>query len=164
MTSMEAPPMTETGTGDQNEIAQILGIPPERLTRSVLIKIAEDPLYLHHIEMCRTDPAMLDLLLGSETQPAALEISNRELLSRVSSAMTRWAASGFGKVPEVVYRSRMTACQGCEHLTTPPKKGFYQLIGSTKQKSTCGLCGCDVRRKAWLPTESCPDGRWTTEE
>ncbi|MFC8447778.1 hypothetical protein [Kitasatospora sp. NPDC057223] len=149
---------------DSEEIARKLGIPAQLLTSSVLTQIVDDPLYLHHLELCRNDPAMLGLLLGPEAgRTAPPEIRTTELLSRAGVAIGRWAASGFGRVPEDAYRARMTACQGCEHLAVPPKSRLYRLTGSAQQKSVCGLCGCDVRRKAWLPTEHCPDGRWSAE-
>ncbi|WP_318212959.1 MULTISPECIES: hypothetical protein [unclassified Streptomyces] len=146
-------------------IARQLGIPPQRLTESVLTRITEDPFYLHHLEMCRTDPMMLDLLLGPETaEPAPSAIRTGELLSRASVAMARWAASGFGRVSDEVHEKRMDACRGCEHLSLPSTSKLYRLTGTAaREKSVCGLCGCDVRRKTKLPTESCPDGRWAAE-
>lgn len=149
---------------DPEEIARKLGIPPGSLTNSMLVKIAEDPLYLHHLELCRNDPKMLSLLLGAEADSGASPgIRTSELLSRASFAMARWAASGFRRVPDDTYRNRMTACHDCEHLSIPPKNKLYRLTGAAQHKSVCGLCGCDVRRKAWLPTEHCPAGRWDAE-
>jgi hypothetical protein len=144
----------------RQEIAGKLGIPADNLTIPVLAKISDDPLYLYHLAMCKDDPKMLSLLLGSETQGAAPEIHTTELLSRAGVAMTRWAASGFGRVPQDTYQDRIAACQSCKYLSFPPSKAIYRLAGSPQQKSVCGLCGCNVRRKAALPTEHCPDGRW----
>jgi hypothetical protein len=142
-------------------IAMKLGIPPQRLTESVLTRITEDPFYLHHLEVCRTDPMMLDLLLGPEADDGgSAAIRTGELLSRASIAMARWAASGFGRVSDDVYEQRMAACQGCEHLSLPSASKLYRLTGTAREKTVCGLCGCDVRRKSRLPTEKCPDGRW----
>lgn len=144
----------------RQELAQELGIPADKLTSPVLARISADPLYVHHLAMCKDDPKLLGLLLGSETQGRTQEVHTTELLSRASLAMARWAASGFATVPQNIYRARIATCQNCEHLSTPPNKKIYRLVGPPQEKNVCGLCGCNVRRKAALPTEHCPDGRW----
>ncbi|MGW2678956.1 hypothetical protein [Streptomyces sp. NPDC001436] len=142
-------------------IAEELDIPVERVTLPLLAKISDDPVFLHHLSMCKGDPQMLNLLLGAETytetQP---EFRTSELVSRASVAMARWAASGFGRVPEGTYHDRIATCWACEHLSMPPNSGIYRVARLSQEKSICGLCGCNVRRKAALPSEHCPDGRW----
>jgi hypothetical protein len=170
---MDTPDPTEV-PARREEIARQLGLAPDRVTDAVIEQIADDPLFLHHLELCRDSPEMLDLLLGTskdtpDGRPATAPPvapshrplpGNAELLGRASAALGRWAASGFGRVTHEEYRARLSTCEGCEHLAVPPRKGFYRLMGDTEEKSVCGLCGCDVRRKAWLATEECPDGRW----
>ncbi|MDT0443518.1 hypothetical protein [Streptomyces johnsoniae] len=164
-------PQTETPepahAADPKDIASTLGIPPERVTPRLLANVAEDPLFLHHLELCRDDPELLDVLLASadrSARPVVRDIGTPELLSRAGAAVARWAASGFRRVSEEVYQSRTAACRSCVHLSYPPRKGIYRLAGSAQEKSVCGQCGCDVRRKAWLPAERCPDGRWEAAE
>ncbi|WP_326686527.1 hypothetical protein OIE63_04845 [Streptomyces sp. NBC_01795] len=189
------------------EIAATLGIPERRVTDAVLAQIAHDPMFLHHLELCRDDPGMLGLLLGEtgtapadepgaadgpsaahrtdaahsadatrRTDPAHRTDAargpdsaparehrtpgNAELLGRAGTALGRWAAAGFSRTPQPLYQERLATCHGCEHLTAAPRTALYRLMGTGEGPSVCGLCGCDVRRKAALATESCPAGRW----
>jgi hypothetical protein len=48
------------------------------------------------------------------------------------------------KVSEMVYNTRLSICDGCEE----------------KQGLRCKLCGCFIKAKAWLTTETCPKGAW----
>ena len=50
------------------------------------------------------------------------------------------------------WKARLAVCVKCEH--------FQKATAATQP--TCGLCGCIVKHKAWLATESCPDNppRW----
>ncbi|MFE7072534.1 hypothetical protein ACFU96_20885 [Streptomyces sp. NPDC057620] len=158
----------------REEIALKLGLTVERVTHSVIEQIANDPLFLHHLELCKGQPEMLDLLLGQgnakEGGGASAGLSapsqqhpspgNAELLGRASVALGRWVASGFSRITDDEYRARLSACGQCEHLTEPPREGFYRLMGVANEKTVCGLCGCDTRRKARLATEHCPDHRW----
>ncbi|TLS45367.1 hypothetical protein FE633_14940 [Streptomyces montanus] len=158
----------------REEIALKLGLASERVTDSVIEQIADDPLFLHHLELCKDQPEMLDMLLGESNDrnggKAGIGLSaspqrppapgNAELLGRAGAALGRWIASGFGRVTDDEYRARLATCGECEHLTVPPRAGFYRLMGATDEKTVCGLCGCDTRRKAWLATEQCPDHRW----
>ena len=60
-------------------------------------------------------------------------------------SMARFAASGFKTVDQPLHDLRVSHCQPCEYL----------------QGSQCTLCRCFVGKKAWLPHEDCPVGRWT---
>jgi hypothetical protein len=87
------------------------------------------------------------------------------LIARAARALASWAASGFERVSVEEYADRLSICHSCEHLSAPPDLSLYKLIGS-QSKTVCGLCGCDVRRKASMASEVCPDesagrsGRW----
>jgi hypothetical protein len=148
-----------------------VGLPPDRVTDDLVVRISEDPLFLHHLDVCGEDPEMLDILLreaGSNATTTHPPPTNKELLKRATISLTRWAASRFSRVSLEEYQRRLSICRSCTHLSTPPTDSpLYRLIGSSPgSRSICGLCGCDVRRKAWLSTESCPDsqeneeGRW----
>ncbi|WP_067968000.1 hypothetical protein [Nocardiopsis trehalosi] len=145
-------------------IAHELGIPERDVTDALLRGIAEDPLFLHHLMVCKDDPEMLALLLGkNDAEFEADRVrSDRELLAGAGTAMARWAAGGFTRVDDENYKERLATCSSCEHLTEPPKRFVYSVLKATGKKTVCGLCGCDVRRKARLATEHCPDGRWRT--
>ncbi len=168
---------------DRRGIAEQLGIPVSAVTDTLLSEIAESPLFLHHLQMCKDDPQMLALLLGTgqngsngqngqngppagspaePAAPAAVAPGNGELAARAGVALARWARSGFTRVPDDAYQARLAACQGCPQLTAPGQGALHRLTGTGRRSGVCGLCGCDVARKARLATEDCPDGRWET--
>lgn len=166
------------GTGaDDHEasrkaIAKEFGLPSDHVTDTLITKIAEDPLFLQHLDVCRGDTGMLKILLreaNSTSRIAAVKPNTAELLAHAGVALARWAKSSFSRVGADEYNRRLSICGTCEHLTSPPTKNVvYRLVGTpTDTNSVCGLCGCDVRKKAWLATERCPDtafgkeGRWT---
>jgi hypothetical protein len=62
----------------------------------------------------------------------------------LATSMAKWAASGFQTAPQEVYDARLAACAGCKYHE-PPR---------------CTLCGCFTEKKAWLPHEDCPIGKW----
>jgi hypothetical protein len=62
-----------------------------------------------------------------------------------SASMVKFAASGFKTVDEPLHSLRVAQCQTCEH----------------RRDSQCSLCRCFIDKKAWLPHEDCPVGRWT---
>ncbi len=153
----------------RRRIADELGLSLDRVTDAFLTTLAEDPLFLCHLEICRADPEMLDMLLAegrSTPQVTAVQPTTVELLSRASAALARWAASGFSRVGPQQYQKRLSVCQSCEHLSSPPATTrLYRFVGvSSDEKTICKLCGCNVRKKAWLATEQCPDARWDKEE
>jgi hypothetical protein len=61
-----------------------------------------------------------------------------------AAAMARFAASGFKTVDEPLHQPRMSHCQSFEH----------------RRDTQCSLCRCFIAKKAWLPREDCPIGRW----
>jgi hypothetical protein len=79
-------------------------------------------------------------------------VVDRDLASRSSvgaaaafaASMARFAASGFKTVDAALHDIRTSQCQRCEH----------------RRGSQCALCRCFVDKKAWLPHEDCPIGRW----
>ena len=154
----------------RQEIASQLGLSPDQLTEAVTERILADPLFLHHLDACRDDPEMLGILLnepssGHSDQPN--KPTTGELLTRASTTLARWAAGRFSRVSAQEYQRRLTVCRSCPHLSVPPENMLYRCIGASRDvKSICGLCGCDVTKKAWLATEQCPDkqfgkeGRW----
>jgi RNase P subunit RPR2 len=151
---------------NQEQIAADLGLAPHQITDVLLNKVAEDELFLYHLKLCKHDPQLLEILMR-EVRPQNAppqEQRTSELLGRASSALTRWAVSGFKRVDQTEYQRRLATCQACEHLIAPPKNALYRLVSASQEaKTVCGLCGCDVRRKAWLATEHCPDDKWATE-
>jgi hypothetical protein len=157
----------------KEEIAERFGLSSDQVTDQLLVKLAEDPSFVYHLEVCKADPQMLRIVLGeaehrASESNAGLRPTSVEIMGKAGIALARWAASGFGRVDPEEYRRRLSICNACEHLSEPPDDLIYRLAPISKTRSICGLCGCDVRRKAWLITERCPDdvsgegGRWST--
>lgn len=155
----------------RRQVASELMMDVDEVTDLLLAKITDDDEFVYHLHLCKNDPELRALLLrevmASEPTEQASQ-SNIRLAATAASALARWAVAGFGQVDEAEHARRLAICAGCEHLSYPPAKALYKLVGSQHEKSVCGLCGCDVRRKAWLSTESCPDktmegGRWQTQ-
>ncbi|MER5886159.1 hypothetical protein ABT160_20245 [Streptomyces sp. NPDC001941] len=137
-----------------------LGIPEEFVTEGLLRSVAEDPLFLHHLQSCKDDPAMLELLLGPGRGPGERTFGNAELVARAGVALARWARSGFARATDAVRDERLSVCRGCPHLTAADPGAAHRFTGAGRGAGVCGLCGCDVDRKSRLATEECPDGRW----
>ncbi|MGI8982244.1 MAG: hypothetical protein ACR2FY_23685 [Pirellulaceae bacterium] len=66
------------------------------------------------------------------------------MAASAASAAVQYAASGFQTVPQEAFDSRLKACDGC----------------SQREGNRCLLCGCFLDKKAWLPFEDCPLGKW----
>jgi hypothetical protein len=158
----------------RRKVAEELGLPRADVTDAVLLRIAEDPSFAHHLELCKSDPDMRRIVLAEATSNSTSRTSQEQLsdaavVARASAAVARWALAGFGRVSQREYRRRLAICGTCEHLTDPPDSVLYALM-SRRARTICGLCGCDVRRKAWLKSEQCPDrdfgegGRWPSTE
>ncbi len=64
----------------------------------------------------------------------------------LAASLARFAASGFKTVDEPLHQLRMSHCSRCEY----------------RRDSQCALCRCFIAKKAWLPHEDCPIGRWTS--
>jgi len=63
-----------------------------------------------------------------------------------AASMVKFAASGFKTVDEPLHELRTGHCQPCEY----------------RKNTQCSLCRCFIAKKAWLPHEDCPIGRWPT--
>ena len=67
-----------------------------------------------------------------------------QMAMSASRALARFAASGFEAVAEPTHGARVQACESCRY----------------RSETRCVLCGCFYDKKAWLPLEDCPIGRW----
>jgi len=148
-------------TARRAEVAAQTGLPVAAVTDGLLTRIVDDPLFLHHLQTCRDDPGMLAILLRG-TESSSPRHSSADLLRHAGVALARWSASGFRRADDELFGKRLATCHGCEHLTSPHgNTALYRITGTNRvEPSVCGLCGCDVKRKARLATEQCPDGRW----
>ncbi len=83
----------------------------------------------------------------SDTIPANPSPADPNFLGMAVSAaksMAQFAASGFKRVSPEDHELRLEQCSQCS-----------QLDGSR-----CKLCRCFADKKAWLPHEDCPLGKW----
>lgn len=128
-----------------------LALPP-----GVLKRMREDPTLAYHLEVCGTDSEMLSIFLGRLVGEEGT--SNARLAASALRALGKWAVSGARTVTDIAYRRRVESCEKCPHSKPPSEVFLHRVAHLTGTSLVCSLCGCDVRRKARLPTEVCPDG------
>ena len=155
--------MDETATLDdvRGEFARQfrLVVPVETHVMNAAI---EDPLYAHHLFVCRNSPSMQRSMLASAPRHAvngeATNRSNGELVSKAVRALWRWRTHGFRIVEPETLNRRWSACEKCPHLIDPPKRAVLQLAALVSEDNrVCNMCGCVARNKARVPSETCPD-------
>lgn len=66
------------------------------------------------------------------------------MAASMTRSMAKFAASGFKTVDEATHQVRTEQCLGCAH----------------HNGSRCQVCGCFFDKKARLPHEDCPIGKW----
>ena len=78
-------------------------------------------------------------------------------------------------VSGAIREKRLEKCRGCAYLVMAEKVGFIEtirkgnwkkLLNSAKQgfQDICGACGCGVKMKTKLKTESCPKKFWLEDK
>lgn len=65
-----------------------------------------------------------------------------------AKAVADWVSAGAYGVSPATYAARLRTCDSC------PNRDLHR----------CRICGCWIRGKASLPTETCPIGLWSAEE
>lgn len=122
------------------------------------IAIDIDPDEIGHTEVvsARTDrsAAPTERPSGGLLSPAADRstetdrlVPSPSLLGMAASAAksaAKFAASGFKTVAPETHRLRVQQCAECQY----------------HGGSRCSVCGCFFDKKAWLPHEDCPIGKW----
>jgi len=152
------------------------------LSVSILSRMEEDDLLLHHVAVCLETPEFLAALLpelsaqsgrDSKSPDPAQETkelpSNAEIIQNAISAAKRFLKSGLALSPIDVREQRLTVCKSCEHCVTPPRQRLaFKLTETAGLKGpVCRLCGCSIHAKTMVATERCPDssggryGRWS---
>ena len=141
----------------------------EPVSRQVLFGALQDANYARNLLVSRRSPPHLHYLLSN---PPAVEIpdehaqvpSNGKLLQKAGMAMINWAKTGFSIVDTATLERRETACLACPHLVAPtrllqkilPSGKTSTQIGHRTGDKVCDLCGCSLKRKMRLTSESCP--------
>jgi len=76
------------------------------------------------------------------TQPERPSVM--KMAASATKAAVEFAASGFKTATQEVHDARTAICGNCEH----------------HEGTQCVVCGCYTDKKAWLPLEDCPLGKW----
>jgi len=76
----------------------------------------------------------------TQSQPPSL----LKMAASATKAAADFAASGFKTAPQEVHDARTATCAPCDQ----------------HDGTRCQVCGCFTDKKAWLPLEDCPLGKW----
>ena len=142
----------------RSTLATELSLRPERLPAHAVRKAAVDALYLHHLVASKGEPVLLELLFAeARTRPSPERPGRlRDQAGQVAKALVR---SRLRFVGETERQQRLAACMACAHRQAPADGGLRRIL---RTRHVCGLCGCDVEKKARLAGEACPatPARW----
>jgi hypothetical protein len=127
----------------REEFGRILGIDGP-VTVEVMSAAVENDAYARNLLLCRRDPELLADLLRHPPRRRQ-DFGAAELAVRGSRALLRWAGTGFTTVDDATYARRLATCDACP-----------DLVRADGGNPTCGRCGCRVRAKARMTSESCP--------
>lgn len=148
----------------RSALAKVLAVAEDFVPWSAVQKASLDPLFLHHLFISRGDEFLLSMLFAEASSSNSGKNSQPSLARSAVSATLKWIAAGLPFVTDEVFRRRINACENCPNRKQAPRKAVYSMLGT---KFVCGLCGCDIEKKARLATEVCPDstfnnstGRW----
>ena len=151
--------------------SDLLGI-KNPLPEKILIAAIQDPNYAGKLLANRENPIQLYDLFnnppvfsasGSSTTTPGL--SSAELISKAGKALFKWGFSGFMTVTSEILKKREDACLACPNLVEATKM-IQRLSASSKISSeigkrtgnkSCSKCGCVVKNKMRLATETCPE-------
>jgi hypothetical protein len=141
----------------------------EPVSPQVLFAALQDSTYARNLLVSRRSPPHLHYLLSN---PPAVDIpdqhmrmpSNGELVKSAATALFKWAKTGFSTVDEATLERRENACLNCPHLVAAtrilqkivPSGKTSTEIGRRTGDKVCDLCGCSLKRKMRLTSESCP--------
>jgi hypothetical protein len=136
------------------------------VSEAVLVAAIENSSYGRRLLANRYNEQELQNLLNNPPgYPPATRFGTGMLITKASKALMKWAVSGFSTVAPDTLEKRETACLECPNLTAatnslqqysaPSAVGTHP--GTRTGNSVCALCGCVVRNKIRLATETCPD-------
>lgn len=130
--------------------------------QNVLVAALADSNYAKRLLMSRGQPHMYDLL---NNPPEKLsKISPSSLIFKAGKALLQWGISGFPTVSKETLKKREDACLACPELVestlalqkiTASSK-ITDEVGHRTGNKSCALCGCVIRNKIRLNTETCP--------
>lgn len=145
----------------------LLGI-GEPVSENVLLAAMEDPGYANQLLSSREAPETLMYLLGNPPEATvnfAPRYTNSELIFRAGKSLMKWGLSGFSTVNAETLQKREAACLACPNLSEPTST-LQTITASSEVKDetgkrtgnkVCALCGCVVKNKMRIATDTCPD-------
>lgn len=147
--------------------AYMLGL-DEPVSREVLEAAIDYPAYARSLMGAKDNPERFSQLLYNPPIVGASKplnnFTNARLIAKASTALFKWAASGFPTVSKAVLRQREDACLACPNLTEPSSvlqratasAVVSDKVGQRTGNKSCSACGCVITNKIRLATESCP--------
>lgn len=150
--------------------ACLLGL-SEPVSEKVMVGAVDDPSYARNLLANRNSPGVLNDLLANppsrmyeRLQKNNSGFSNSVLIAKAGKALLKWGASGFQTVSAFQLEIRENACVACPNLQEP--ESVLQKITASSRTGTavgfrtgnkvCGICGCVVKNKMRLTTDTCP--------
>ncbi|HEU4717107.1 MAG TPA: hypothetical protein VFU15_04710 [Bacteroidia bacterium] len=146
--------------------AYMLGL-DEPVSERVLVAALENPGYARRLLSSRDNEKILYDLLNNPPLSGSrgAQFSNGALITKAGKSLMKWALSGFPTVSKETLKRREDACLACPNLrepanllqrfTAPAERGA--TAGTRTGNAICSSCGCVVRNKMRLSTESCPE-------
>jgi len=147
--------------------AYMLGL-EEPVRREVLEAAIDYPAYARSLMAAKDKPERFSDLLYNPpiigSSKPLNNFTNAKLVAKASSALLKWAASGFPTVSISVLRKREDACLACPDLMAPTHRlqqisasgELSDQVGRRTGNKSCAACGCVITNKIRLATESCP--------
>ncbi len=165
-TAVEEEPDLDALTGETfaekcKTFGYVLGL-DNPVPAKVLAAALENPDYAKRLLAQRGGPHLYDLI--NNPPEKRFKISTSSLISKAGKALLQWGISGFPTVSKEMLQKREDACLACPNLVestlvlqkiTASAKITNEYGHRTGNKS-CSLCGCVIRNKIRLETESCP--------
>jgi hypothetical protein len=146
-------------------LAYMLGL-DQAVPERVLVAALENTVYMRRLMASSNNiPALYDLINNPPVSNSRKSYSNTELVSKAGKALLRWAVSGFSTIAKEQLKTREDACLSCPNLVDPVSalqrfsapSSVGEEVGSRCGNMICSSCGCVVRNKIRLVTESCPE-------
>ncbi len=146
--------------------SHMLGI-EQTVPEKVLMAALENPRYAKKLFANRNNPNIHDLISNPPEFRAGnySDFSNGTLLAKAGKAILNWGLSGFATVSNETLKKREDACLSCPNLDAAKRvlqrisasSRVSDKIGERTGNKTCSICGCVVKNKMRLATDTCPE-------
>jgi hypothetical protein len=142
--------------------AYVLGL-EQAVPENVLAAALENPDYAKRLLMNRGQVHLYDLV--NNPPEKRHKLSSGTLISKAGKALLQWGLSGFPTVSKEIIKTREDACLACPHLVEPTlvlqkitaSSKITDETGHRTGNKSCAKCGCVIKNKIRLETETCPE-------